>query len=243
MRRVAALMTAAALLASGCGGGSDDDGSSIERVRGGKPAGEASDRPAPPSDYGAEIRTRTALRATPDGRVVARLGRRSRWGGPQILAIVERRRDWLGVLHHEMPNGRPGWIRAADARLLREPWSLRIDLSERRGSVSLHKKVVDRFPVGIGRPGNETPTGRFGVTDRLVTKGGSPYGCCILALSGIQPKLPAGWPGGNRIGIHGTPDESSVGSPASAGCVRMRDADLRMLMRRIPVGARVTIVA
>lgn len=34
----------------------------------------------------------------------------------------------------------------------------------------------------------------------------SPYGCCVLALTGRQPNVPQGWKGGNRLAIHGTPN-------------------------------------
>jgi L,D-transpeptidase catalytic domain len=45
-------------------------------------------------------------------------------------------------------------------------------------------KVLERYTVAIGTPDAPTPTGRFAVTDRLVTNDpGGPYGCCILALS------------------------------------------------------------
>jgi lipoprotein-anchoring transpeptidase ErfK/SrfK len=96
--------------------------------------------------------------------------------------------------------------------------------------------------VGIGRSGSPTPTGRFAVTDRLAGSNyGSYYGCCILALSAHQPYLPAGWPGGNRIAIHGTNAPSTIGTASSAGCLRARDADLRVLMRRVPLGTPVFI--
>ena len=200
-------------------------------------------RDLPFAHLGAQIERRTVLYAAPGGERVTRLGPKSRWGGPAILAVTERRGDWVGVLHHDMANGKTGWLRAEDVELVREPWSLEVDLSAKRGLVRLHGEVIDRFSVAIGRPEAPTPTGTFGVTDRLTTAEGSPYGCCILALSGTQPNVPAGWPGGNRIGIHGTTNEASVGSAASAGCLRMRDKEIRRLMRRIPVGARVEIKA
>jgi lipoprotein-anchoring transpeptidase ErfK/SrfK len=95
--------------------------------------------------------------------------------------------------------------------------------------------------VEVGRPGSETPLGRFAVTDKLsgAPYGGS-YGCCILALSGRQPNLPAGWTGGDRLAIHGTP-ANAVGRAASAGCLHATDADLRALMRSVPVGTPVVI--
>ena len=161
-------------------------------------------------------------------------------GGPQILAIVARRGRWYGVLHDSLPNGRAGWISVDAVRLLRERWAIVVDRSERRLTVRRDDREVESFPVAVGRPGSPTPTGRFAVTDRLVTRPGSPYGCCILALSGRQTRLPPGWPGGDRLALHGT-TTGVVGGAYSSGCVRIREPELRRLMRRIPVGARVTV--
>jgi hypothetical protein len=191
---------------------------------------------------GAEVRRRAVLRSRPGGKVVTRIGRRTPFGGPQILAVVERRGPWLGILHEDLPNGRAGWVHQRHVRMLRERWEIEIDRSERRAVVRRDGRVVQRFPVGIGRPESPTPLGRFGVTDRLVAGGTSPYGCCILALSGRQPNLPAGWTGGDRLALHGSPGDE-VGGATSAGCLNVRERDLRKLMRRIPVGTRVDVVA
>ena len=67
------------------------------------------------------------------------------------------------------------------------------------------------------------------------------YGCCVLALSGHQDNLPAGWIGGNRIAIHGTP--GSVGGAESHGCLRASDPDMIALFARVPLGAPVFIRA
>ena len=75
---------------------------------------------------------------------------------------------------------------------------------------------VRTLSVAIGRPGSETPTGRFAVTDKLRGGNYGPYyGCCILALNAHQPELPAGWTGGNRLAIHGTNSPGTIGAPAS----------------------------
>src|SRR5918992_359939 len=98
-------------------------------------------------------------------------------------------------------------------------------------------RSLRRMTVAVGRPGSSTPIGRFAVTDKLSGPAYSPYyGCCILALSAHQPNLPPGWTGGDRIAIHGTNDPSSIGQASSAGCPRASDADLRVLMRRVPRG-------
>ncbi len=67
----------------------------------------------------------------------------------------------------------------------------------------------------------------------------------ILWLRGLEP-------GKNRmrevdsmrryIYIHGTPDEASIGGPASHGCIRMRNADVIELFDRVDPGMRVEIV-
>ncbi|MCG8591678.1 MAG: L,D-transpeptidase [Proteobacteria bacterium] len=44
------------------------------------------------------------------------------------------------------------------------------------------------------------------------------------------------------IYIHGTPEEDAIGTPASHGCIRMRNADVLDLFDRVPVGTRVDIV-
>ena len=185
-----------------------------------------------------------ALRARPGGAVVARLGSRTEFGSAARLGVVRKRGGWLAVSTASLSNGRLGWVPADDVRLTRTRVSLTLDLSARQLLLKNGSRVVRRMRVGIGRPGSPTPTGRFAVTDKLAgSRYGAYYGCCILALSAHQPKLPRGWPGGDRIAIHGTNDPASIGVPSSAGCPHARDADLRVLMRRVPLGAPVFVRA
>ena len=154
---------------------------------------------------------------------------------------MTRRRDgWLRVVTPELANGRPGWIRESKVRLGAVDVSIHVDRSARRLTVRRHGRVVRRLPVAVGRPGTETPTGRFAVTDKLRTqRADSPYGCCALALSGHQPRLLPGWPGGDRLAIHATPQADSVGQAASLGCLRANTRDMHALMRnRAPWRAR-----
>lgn len=169
---------------------------------------------------------------------------KTRFGSAQVLAVVAQRPGWLGVLSEELPNGRVGWIRSRDATVVRETWRIVVDLSARRLSVLHRGRPYARFPVAVGAPGTPTPVGRYGVTDRLRTGGpGSPYGCCVLALSGRQTDVPQDWPGGDRLAIHGTNAPASIGTAASHGCLRASAADLKLLMARIPLGTPVTIRA
>jgi hypothetical protein len=188
-----------------------------------------------------------AVRSQPNGRVVASLDARTEFGSRRALSVVRQRRSrWLGVTTPQLPNGQLGWIdaRSGALRYSRAPIELEIDLSRRELRVRRSGRVAGRIRVSVGRPGSPTPTGRFAVTDKLPgARYSRVYGCCILALSGTQPRLPAGWTGGNRLAIHGTPDQGSVGGRVSAGCLHARDHDLRRLMRAVPLGAPVRIHA
>ena len=188
-----------------------------------------------------------ALHTNPGGgKVVARLGDETEFGSPQTLAVVARRGHWLGVITAALPNGKIGWIdlRQGAVRLDRTDLSMEIDLSRRLLVVRRGGEVIRRARVGIGRDGSPTPVGRFAVTDKLPGgRYGAYYGCCIIALSAHQPNLPRGWTGGDRVAIHGTNDPASIGARASAGCLHGREADLRFLMRQLPLGTPVVIRA
>jgi L,D-transpeptidase catalytic domain len=183
------------------------------------------------------------LRARPGGRRLAGLRRRTEFDSPRILTVVARRGVWLGVLAPELRNGQVGWIHGAHGvRLYRTPWSIAADLSRRQVVVRKDGRVVRRVPVAIGRPGAPTPRGRFAVTDKLLTNNpGGPYGCCALALTGHQPSIPQGWGGGDRLAIHGTPAEHTIGQAASLGCLRAFNCDMRRIVREVPLGTRVHI--
>jgi lipoprotein-anchoring transpeptidase ErfK/SrfK len=142
-----------------------------------------------------------------------------------------------------MPNSRAGWIPAASATLLHEPYTLLVDLSDREIVVHHEGRPVRHITVAVGRPGTTTPTGRFAVTDRLRIAGGSAYGCCALALTARQPNVPQGWSGGDRVAIHGTSNEATIGTPASSGCLRAAERDMRWLLSVVPDGAPVRIRA
>jgi lipoprotein-anchoring transpeptidase ErfK/SrfK len=226
------------------GGGGDAPAPSVKTPQ------EQSRTPArPPAaghgwPLGARLVRSALLRERPHGPVVRALHPQTGYGSDRILAVVARRPGWLGVLSQYMPNSRAGWIPLDSARLVYEPYTLHVDLSELRLVVRREGRVVRRVSIAIGRPGHETPTGRFAITDALrVSTAGGPYGCCALALTGRQPNVPQGWTGGDRIAIHGTNKEDSLGTPASSGCMRASDADMRWMMRHLPVGVQVRIRA
>src|SRR3954470_11761996 len=185
------------------------------------------------------------LRARPEGPVVARVGALTRFGSRRALGVVTTERGrWLAVTEPGVGGNRVVWLDAREGgiRYSRTPLELEVDLSDRTLALVRGEKVLRRVSVGVGAFDSPTPTGSFAVTDKLAGQNFSAaYGCCILALSAVQPNLPDGWAGGNRIAIHGTLSGSDFGQAVSAGCVHAPDADLRYLMRLVPLGTPVVI--
>jgi hypothetical protein len=239
-------------LASGC---AEAPGSSISEDAAERGRQRASSAPAGASagrrstqERGFQIvqvlpRRSIVLRARPGGRALRRLRSRTEFGSRRFLGVAATDGPWLGVVSAERPNGRLGWIDGrSDA--LKTVWtdvSLRVDLSRRVLEVRDGTRTTRRVLVGVGREGYPTPTGRFAVTDKLRNGFGPSYGCCIVALSGHQTRLPPGWPGGDRLAVHGTPSPESIGKAASTGCLRAGERDMRSLLRTVPLGAPVFI--
>lgn len=180
----------------------------------------------------------TVLYHEPGGRERLRITARTEWGSPRVLGVLEQRGGWLGVQAAELRNGEVAWVRRESARVDCVRWSLHADLSKRQLFVRRDGRTVRKMRMAIGRRENPTPKGRFTVTDKLrVTDGDSPYGCCVLALSGHQTDLPEYWPGGDRLAVHATSDEASIGQPVSLGCLRIRSGRARWLIDTVPLGA------
>jgi lipoprotein-anchoring transpeptidase ErfK/SrfK len=260
VRRLASLLVPAALL--GCGGAEAtvSGSAAVEAVEAGgtRSAAEttaaetttAADGRAPATAAAptgryttARVIRRTWLRAAPGGRRIAKATRTTSFGSPHVLSVVRRQGNWLAVHAPEQPNGRAAWLPTTAVVLGAVDLAIHVDRSKRLLTVRRGKRLLRRVTVAVGRPGHETPTGRFAVTDKLLMPPGTPYGCCAVALTGHQTSLPAGWGGGDRLAVHGTSEPASVGQPVSLGCLRAAQADIRWLMRRIPLGAPVFVKA
>jgi hypothetical protein len=226
----------------GTGGGGDGTRDFVPE-KGGPLAAPFPTEPGETACYStASIHSSTVLYREPGGAKRLRITPRTEWGSTRILGVVSQRGDWLGVQASELKNGEIAWIPREKTTLDCVSWSLHADLSKRTLQVRHNGHTVRKLNVAIGRKDNPTPKGRFTVTDRLqVTSSGSPYGCCVLALTGHQTDLPPYWPGGDRLAVHATNDESSIGQPVSLGCMRAESAEARWLINHIPLGSPVFI--
>ena len=150
---------------------------------------------------------------------------------------------WYQVDLPIRPNGVRGWVRAAGLRAYIVRWRLRIELGRHRLIAYEGGRERLRITVAIGRPGTPTPTGSFYVLERLyLTDPSGPYGPGALGLSSFSPVL-TGWTRGGPIAIHGTDQAVTIGDAASNGCVRVRNEQMLRLLRDVPAGAPVEIVA
>lgn len=120
------------------------------------------------------------------------------------------------------------------------------------------------FPVAVGMPGWETPTGRFEVLQKI------PNPVWVHPVSGERveeqgPDNPLGshwiafhrdclgrdahdgetWitiKGCTTTGFHGTPHRWTVGRAVSHGCVRLYNEDVSALYRQVSLGTQVTVL-
>ncbi len=104
------------------------------------------------------------------------------------------------------------------------------------GNFRIAEKIGEDAPPGEIFISRER-TGKFGQEgdpkDHVQTR--------ILWLDGLDPENANTHE--RYVYIHGTNAESQLGTPASYGCVRMNNLDIIDLYDRVPVGARVEIVA
>ena len=168
----------------------------------------------------------------------------SKYFGFPIVAWVERiSRDgrWGRVELPYMWPRREGWIRLAGLRRETTRIRVEIDLSQHLVTVRKLDRVLFRAPGATGAPWSPTPVGEYFVTDRVSFSAGGSLGSFAFGISGIQPRLPAGWSGGNQLAIHGTNNPSSIGRSASAGCVRVSEGTLARLLPLLRYGTPVIV--
>ena len=103
-------------------------------------------------------------------------------------------------------------------------------------------EVLKVYRVSTGA-NNSTPVGKFKITSKLVDPVWFNKGIVVPADS-PQNVLGSRWLGFDipGYGIHGTIDPETIGQQVTAGCVRMRNADVEEIYSLLPLGTEVVIV-
>src|SRR5438876_2391204 len=134
-------------------------------------------------------------------------------------------------------------------------------LMENGGRVAIYPVSTSKYGVGDFRGRMTTPLGYLMVAKKIGDN--APAGAVFhhRRLTGeiLQPNAPGRDPVTTRIiwltglesqnaqafhrgiYIHGTPEEKTIGRPASYGCIRMKAADVAVLYNQVPLGALVQI--
>jgi lipoprotein-anchoring transpeptidase ErfK/SrfK len=180
--------------------------------------------------------------ASPDGAKVRTLTNPTPEGQRLHVLVVEHRDLWLRVRLPVRPNGTTGWVRITDVTQFTAPYRLLVELCAHRITAYRAGKAVWQRPVAVGRPGTPTPTGQFFVDFVVPMPAYGAYGPFLLSVAGFSNVL-QNWGGGiGQIALHGTNRPALIGTSASHGCVRMRNADVTYLAHLVPPGTPVTIV-
>jgi lipoprotein-anchoring transpeptidase ErfK/SrfK len=177
--------------------------------------------------------------------VKTRLGVRNPNDYP-TLVLVDKVREIDGVTWYLVkvavrPNGSRGWVREGSLAFYTTSAKIVIDLSERMLRTYRRGELKGEYPVAVGKPGLETPTGSFFINQKLKPpRPGGAYGALAIGISAFQPKL-SGWEQGGPVAIHGTNEPWLIGEAVSHGCVRMKDKDVLAVSQVVPAGSPVFI--
>jgi hypothetical protein len=105
------------------------------------------------------------------------------------------------------------------------------------GLLQVAQKIGDRAPAGAvfhsRRWTGEILAPNAPGRDPVITR--------IIWLRGLEASNAHAF--SRCIYIHGTPEEKTIGKPASYGCIRMKSNDVTALYNQLPLGALVQIVA
>jgi len=149
------------------------------------------------------------------------------------------------------------------------PCQVLISVRDQRLAVVEDGELVARYPVSTSKFGTgdqfwsyKTPVGELKVCEKI--GGNLAPGTVIRHRAPTGEVLPVNAPGrdpivtrliwldgleaqnknakGRGIYIHGTPEERTIGTPVSWGCIRMRSRDVIKVFDQVPVGTVVSII-
>jgi len=147
---------------------------------------------------------------------------------------------WYKIAVPGRPNGRTGWVKAKEVSIRPMPWQVVVFRGSRMLQLWKGKQLVYTNRVAVGAPGMETPLGLYYVTVRFKPIREPFLGAFAFETSAYS-KL-SDWPGGGKVGIHGTYQPQLLGQAVSHGCVRMSNTAAGFLRDRVPVGTPIRIL-
>ena len=123
-----------------------------------------------------------------------------------------------------------------------------IDIGDLRLYLYRDGKLIKSYSVATGQAAYPTPTGSYVVTSKQMNPTWFPPNSDWAKDAkpippGVDNPLGTRWIGTSApgVGIHGTPDDSSIGSYASHGCIRMHIWEVEELYEYVVIGMPVII--
>lgn len=164
-------------------------------------------------------------------------------GAPLVFLVASAGADRLQVLLPTRPNLSRGWINASAVRLAFNPYRLEVQMSRHVLTIWRSGKLVQRYPVGVGRRAvTPTPAGLYYITELLKQPDpGGEYGPYAFGISAHSNVLHEFAGGNGEIGIHGTNQPWLVGGDVSHGCIRVRNEVITRLAHELPLGTPIRI--
>jgi lipoprotein-anchoring transpeptidase ErfK/SrfK len=116
-----------------------------------------------------------------------------------------------------------------------------ISIPDRKLVLISGEKILKIYDVAVGKPSTPTPEGEFRIASRIPNP--TWIGPDKVVGPGKANPLGTRWMGlaYRGYGIHGTNVPSSIGKPASHGCIRMRKHDVEELFDLVDVGTTVEL--
>lgn len=123
------------------------------------------------------------------------------------------------------------------------PFNIVVDKSQNTLLLKTNDTVFKSYTVATGA-NNSTPVGTFRISEKIPHPPWYKPGGGIIPAGSPENILGTRWLGLTKqgYGIHGTTDPKSLGTQATAGCVRMSNQDVEELYSIVPVGVEVTVV-
>ncbi len=124
------------------------------------------------------------------------------------------------------------------------PWLVRINLPEFKLYLYRGEILYQKFDVAVGKQGTPSPLGDFWIINKVLDPTWYPSDGKLPVPPGKNNPLGRYWMGLNieGYGIHGNSAAWSIGTPASLGCFRLQNNDIKKIFEIVPVGTPVQIV-
>lgn len=187
--------------------------------------------------------------AEPDGDAdpLWRLAVPTEFGGLRHFLVLEELTaedgsEWLRIQVPVRPNGTEGWIPRSHVELNDVTTRVLIDLSDRSVVVWDGLDIVIDTTAGVGTDRTPTPTGSYYIRDSFAWNPESVYGPWVFALSSYSEVIGQINGGDAVVALHGTRDNSVLGTAVSLGCIRIDNDVLLEMSTIVEPGTPVEVV-